>query len=176
MRGVCAVLFAALLSTTCQPPAAFPVAVTFVGPVDLEVGAGVRYQGVRVGEVVEVSLRQPSPTEPALVELSLSIEDPGVTLREADVFEIVSDGLLGENYVRVTAAADTSQPLPPGATVVGLPPFVTRVRESMSNALASLADLAWQKSDAMLDALARSAEAEEEEEEEEEEAEEETPP
>ncbi len=168
MRGVCAVLFAALLSTACQPPTAFPLAVTFVGPVDLEVGAEVRYQGVQVGEVVEVSLRQPSPREPARVELSLLIEDPNVTLREADVFEIVSGGLLGDSYVRVTAAAEASQPLAPGATVAGLSPFVTRVRESTLDVLDALTDLAVQKRDALLDALARSAEAEEEEEEKEE--------
>ena len=65
MTDVRAILFVALLSTACQPPAAFPVAVTFVGPVDLEVGAAVRYQGVPVGEVVEVSLRQPSPMVPS---------------------------------------------------------------------------------------------------------------
>ena len=76
MTGLRAILFAALLSTACQPPAAFPVSVTFIGPVDVEVGAAVRYQGVAVGEVVGVSLRQPSPRQPALVELSLGIEDP----------------------------------------------------------------------------------------------------
>ena len=170
MRALLAILIAALLSTGCQPSTAFPVAVTFVGPVDLEVGAEVRYQGVQVGEVVEVSLRQPSPREPARVELSLLIEDPNVTLREADVFEIVSGGLLGDSYVRVTAAAEASQPLAPGATVAGLSPFVTRVRESTLDVLDALTDLAVQKRDALLDALARSAEAEEEEEEEEEEA------
>jgi ABC-type transporter Mla subunit MlaD len=117
-----------------------------------------------VGEVEKVSLRQPSPREPARVELALLIEDPKITLREADVFEIVSDGLLGDSYVRVTAAAETSEPLSPGATVAGRSPFVSRVLESTSNALDALADLAKQSRDAMLDALARAAEAEAEEE------------
>lgn len=163
-RALHAIFIAALLATGCQPSAAFPVTVTFVGPVELEVGADVRYQGVRVGEVEKVSLRQPSPREPARVELALLIEDPKITLREADVFEIVSDGLLGDSYVRVTAAAETSEPLSPGATVAGRSPFVSRVLESTSNALDALADLAKQSRDAMLDALARAAEAEAEEE------------
>jgi len=156
-----AALVAALLLTACPPgKAPFALKATFVGPVELETGAEVRYQGVRVGEVDGVSLRQDSPEQPARVELSLRIEDPNVTLREADVFEITSDGMLGEDYVRITAAAEPSEPLASGATVTGLPPFVTRVRESTSEVLDSLAELAKQQRDALLRSISRESELE----------------
>jgi len=151
---------ALLLLVACGPPP-FQMSVTFVGPVELEPGAEVRYQGVQVGEVAAVALRQDAREQPALVEVSLTITDPGITLREKDLFEIVTDGLLGEEYVRVTPATETSRPIEQGASVAGLPPFVTRVRESMAGALDSLGTLAQDQSDALLEALAGSADEEE---------------
>lgn len=134
----------ALLIVACVEPA-FRLTVTFPGPVEVETGAEVRYQGVWVGSVSEIALRQPSATEPALVEISLEIDDAELTLREADVFEIVSDGLLGDSYVRITPAPEASPALAPGATVAGLSPLATRVRESAADALEALAELAKQK-------------------------------
>lgn len=169
-----ALVVPALFALACPAPdSGFPLAVTFAGRVELEPGAEVRYQEVPVGQVTGMSLRQAEPDQPALVELALRIDDPNVTLRRKDVFEIVSDAALGESYVRVTAAPGTSEPLEAGQTVSGLPPFVTRVRESTSEVLDSLADLAKHKSDALLDALERSASSQSEQGEA---AEEETPP
>lgn len=127
----------------CNPspsPTRFELAVTFAGRLQIEPGADVRYQGVRVGEVTLVSLRQARPNRPAFVQLSLAI-DPSVTLREGDDFEVTSDGS-GPQYVRVTPSPDPSPPLVAGTTVTGTPPFVTEVRESVRGALKSLTDFA----------------------------------
>lgn len=160
-RPALGLLGIALALAACEAPVfrgcaepAFRMSVTFVGPLDVEPGADVRYQGVRVGTVERVSLQQPAPDRPARVQLSLVIEDASITLRESDLFEAVTDGLLGADYVRVTPSPGSSPPLAPGATVAGLPPFVTRVRDSTTQALDTLGDLARQKSEAVLEALA----------------------
>ena len=152
-RIACAIGTAALLLSGCALEPPFELAVTFVGPLEIEAGAGVRYQGVIVGKVAAVSLRQPAPEQPALVELSLSIHDRSITLREADLFEVVSDGLLGENYVRVTAGRESSEPLASGSTVGGRAPFLTRVLESAEQTLGDLGELAREQRDEWLDAL-----------------------
>ena len=152
VRSIAALLAVGLAACAAEPP--FQLTVTFVGEVELEVGAEVRYQGVPVGEVDGIALRQSEPNRPAKVEIALSIDDPAVTLRASDVFEVASDGLIGENFVRVTPGPEPSRPLEPGETVAGLPPFVTRVKESMAEALDSLGTLAQDQSDALLEALA----------------------
>ena len=144
-----------LFGCAVKPP--FELAVRFAGAFEIEAGAEVRYQGVLVGKVEAVSLRQTAPEQPALVELSLSIYDRNITLREGDVFEIVSDGLLGDDYVRVTAGREPSEPLASGSTVAGRAPFLTRVLESADEALGSLGELAREQRDEWLDALREAA-------------------
>lgn len=147
----------AALALACGP-ATPDVRVTWREPVDIEVGAGVRYQGVSIGEVVSVSLLQTVSTSPAQVELGLRIDDAAVTLRADDVFEIASDGLMGDTYVAITPAPGPSDPLPRGAHVVGTPALATRMRESADAVIQSLGDMAREKTDALIDAWARAEE------------------
>lgn len=147
----------ALLLFACVEEPPFELAVTFVGPLEIQAGAEVRYQGVTVGKVDAISLRQPEPQQPALVELSLSIHDRDITLREGDLFEVVSDGLLGDDYVRVTAARKPSAPLASGSTIGGRAPFLTRVLESADQALGSLGELAREQRDEWIDAVREAA-------------------
>ena len=154
--GIAAIVAIGLLACERPPEGLW---VRFPGPVDLEVGAAVRYQGVPVGEVTSVTLQQETPASPAVVEVGIHVESPGITLRAADVFEIESDGLLGENYVAITAATQASEPLPPGARIDGTPPLSVRVREGAHDAIESLSDFAREQTDALIEALAEAEEA-----------------
>jgi ABC-type transporter Mla subunit MlaD len=145
------------LALTCGPGAP-DLSVTWREPVEIEIGAEVRYQGVPIGEVVSVSLLQAASTSPARVELGLRIDDAAVTLRADDVFEIASDGLMGDAYVAVTPAPGPSDPLPRGARVVGTPALATRMRESADAVIQSLGDMAREKTDELIDAWARAEE------------------
>lgn len=144
----------ATLALACGP-APPDVRVVWQERVQVEVGAEVRYQGVPIGEVTDVSLLQPESSEPARVEVALRIDDPDVTLRQDDTFEIISGGLTGASYVAITPASDASQPLPPGARVNGTPALVTRMRESVDAVVDSLEELAREKADALLESWTR---------------------
>jgi hypothetical protein len=144
-----AMLAAALLGVACGDPP-FRMTVAFRGPLELEAGAEVRYNGVPIGRVEAVELYQPEATDPAAVEVVLAIDDPEVTLREADVFEVVSGTLLDDAHLRVTPSQEPSPPLERGARVAGLPPLVTRVRDSTAETLDLLIDLVKQKRDELL--------------------------
>jgi ABC-type transporter Mla subunit MlaD len=147
----------AVLTLACGP-ATPDVRVSWGEPVEIEVGAAVRYRGVPIGEVVSVALLQSEATSPAQVELGLRIDDASVTLRADDVFEISSDGLLGDRYVAITPAPGPSEPLPRGARVVGTPALATRMRESADAVMQSLGEMAREKTDALIDAWARAEE------------------
>jgi len=138
--------------TSCGPPP-LTFTVTFPGEATLEAGAVIRYQGVDVGEVSEVGLGQADPERPAQVEVVCKIEDPEITIRRDDLFEIASDGLLGEDYLRITPIPEASPAIEPGSTVAGVPPLVTRVRESAEETLDSLESFAKEKAGSWLEAL-----------------------
>lgn len=121
-----------------EPP--YTISVTFPGPLDIERGASVRYQGIEVGEVAAVELRQPSADAPAIVELTLEIDDRKIALREADVFEVKTDGLMGDDYVSISAADEPSEPLASGSRIAGTPPLTTRLRDSAGDALERFGD------------------------------------
>jgi ABC-type transporter Mla subunit MlaD len=133
---------------------ALRVHVAFPEGAGIEAGAPVRYHGVAVGEVENVSLRQSSPLEPALVQLTLEVSSSEVTLREADRFHIKAEG--GRAFVLVVPSPEPSPPLVSGASVVGVPPLVTRVEESVGSAIDSLAELV---SEAAREALAELSES-----------------
>ena len=141
------------LSTLACGPPPFQFTVTFPGEATLEVGAPIRYQGVDVGRVTGIQLGQSDPERPARVEIRCAIDDPEVTVRRDDLIEIASDGLLGENYLRITPTPEPSPAVPPGSTVAGVPPLVTRVRESAEETLESLESFARDKAGEFLDAL-----------------------
>jgi ABC-type transporter Mla subunit MlaD len=120
----------------------FVVFVTFPGPVEVERGANVVYQGVVVGEVDAVSLVQRTPDEPAQVRVTVSISDPHVTLREGDRFQISSESMLGSHVLEIVPSEARSTPLRSGATVAGVPPVVTRMEETVESFVDSLSELA----------------------------------
>jgi ABC-type transporter Mla subunit MlaD len=141
----------------CGPPP-FTFTVTFPGEASLEPGAVIRYQGVDVGEVTAVALRQSDPERAARVEVICAIEAPEITIRRDDLIEIASDGLLGEDYLRITPIPESSPAIEPGSVVAGIPPFVTRVRESAEATLDSLESFAKEQAGSLLDALSGDSE------------------
>ncbi len=120
----------------------FVLFVTFPGPVEVERGANVVYQGVVVGEVDAVSLLQRTPDEPAQVRLTVSISEPNVTLREGDRFQVSSESMLGGNVLEIVPSEASSTPLRSGATVAGVPPMVTRMEKTVESFVESLSELA----------------------------------
>ena len=136
----------------------FELEVRFPGKVEIEPGALVVYQGIEIGEVLATTLSQADPSTPAEVTLRLGITDREITLREKDTFEVVSGGLLSDRIVRVTPFVGESAPLAPGATVVGVPPLVTRMTDSLAEAVDSISELAAEKAQEALDMLAESLE------------------
>ena len=141
----------------CGPPD-FTLHVTFPEPVDIDEGARVMYQGIAVGRVECIALRQEAPDEPALVEITLSISDPEVTIREADRIHLTAQGVPGTASVQIQPSPELSPPLEPGATVTGIPPLVTRVQQSLGAAIDALGELASEKAREVLERLADSLE------------------
>jgi ABC-type transporter Mla subunit MlaD len=148
-------LFANVLALACFGPA-LEIHVSFVGPVEIEEGSPVIYQGVEIGRVSAISLSQESPQRPANVTLTLAITSSDVRLREGDRFEISSAGLLRDNVVRVTPAPEESPPLANGATVAGVPPVVTRLTESLGSAVDAVSEAASEKARRALEVIAES--------------------
>lgn len=132
-----AMLFATVLA--CGPPP-FVLHVTFQGEVDVVEGAPVVYEGVAIGEVADVALRQADPGRRALVAVTLEIDDPQVTLREHDRFHLGS--LRGVPVVEIVPVATASVPLASGAVVAGEPPLVTQMYETLGAAIESIGDIA----------------------------------
>lgn len=139
--------FPVVLLLGCGPPP-FVVHVTFSGEVDLESGAAVVYQGVRIGEVDEIALRQDDPGQGALVAVTLHIEDPEVVLRAGDRFLLAE--LRGVPVVEIVPAPGQSQPLVSGAVVVGEPPLVTKLYDTLGEAIETIGEAA---AEAIEDAL-----------------------
>lgn len=146
-------LLLAVLALACGRPA-FELSVIFAGPLEIEEGAEVRYQGVAIGSVRQVALVQPDPEQPARVELQVAIHDPEVTLREGDLFEITSDGLVGDAYLRITPSQQPSPPLEEGTQVVGVSPLATRVVDTAQKALEKLGRVAREQAELLVDQIA----------------------
>ncbi len=134
----------------CGPPP-FRVHVTWLDEVEIEAGAPVVYAGVRVGSVERVSLQQPDANRPARVAVTLAIQERGVTLRSKDRFHLGS--LKGQPAVEIHPWPEPSQALADGATVVGVPPLLTRVEERLGEAIDSLGDAALDAVEKALEAL-----------------------
>lgn len=131
----------------------FHLTVTFPDSPPLEVGSLVRYQGVPVGGITEVTLVQGSPDQPGQVELGVVIDESEIVLRQGDVFEVASDGVTGDSYLRIIPAEQTSPPLAAGARVAGRPPLADRVVETTEEALARLGVLARKQADLLVESL-----------------------
>jgi ABC-type transporter Mla subunit MlaD len=143
-----AVLSCAWLACGPPPP---QVHVTWDEPVDLVVGSPVNYQGLRIGTVSRVALQQPDPEGPARVTVTISVEEPDVTLRRSDRFHLSSSG--GVAAVEVRPWQAPSEPLPDGAVVAGVPPLMSRVEDQVDEVLESLGTAALEAIDAAIDAL-----------------------
>lgn len=127
------------LVAACGPPP-FVVHVVYPGEVDVECGSPVIYEGVRIGEVGSVVLRQDDPGRRAQVEVTLEIDDPGVVLREQDRFQL--SHLRGVAIVEVSPSPDESRPIAAGGRVAGVPPLVTQIESTLDAAIESITDLA----------------------------------
>ena len=145
-----AMLAGMLVIVSCGPPP-FVVHVTFPGEVEVARGAPVIYEGVKVGHVESVALRQDVPTRPAQIALTLSIVDRALVLRADDRFHMAT--LRGVPIVRVEPSLESSEPLAPGATVAGVPPLVTRMEASLGEAIESIGAVVLEAAEAALEAL-----------------------
>ena len=154
---VSATLVGLLCFAACGEPD-FVVHVVFPGSVGIEEEAPVLYQGLVIGRVKTISLRQESPERPARIQLTLAISDPRVTLREQDAFHVTSDISLDERSLRIVPSPEPSPPLESGATVAGVPPLVTRVGESVDAAVEALTELAAETAQQVLDDISKSLE------------------
>ncbi len=120
----------------CGPPP-FLVHVTYPDEVDVEHGSPVIYQGVKVGHVQGIALRQDEPRQAAVIEVTLAVTEPSVVLRERDRFHLASHQ--GVAVVEVEPWPETSPPLASGRTLAGVPTLVTRVEDSIGAAIESIA-------------------------------------
>jgi ABC-type transporter Mla subunit MlaD len=144
------ILLACLAVVGCGPPP-FVVHVTWAEKIELVRGSAVIYEGVKIGQVENVSLRQDDPQRAALIAVSLEITDRDVKLRSADRFHLAS--LRGVPIVEIEPSRESSSLLAPGATVAGVPPFVTRVEQQLGAAVESIGDLAIEAVEEALEAL-----------------------
>jgi ABC-type transporter Mla subunit MlaD len=142
----------------CGPPP-FVVHVLFPGEVEVERGTPVLYQGIVVGEVASVGLRQESPRSPAQIAVSLEISDRAVILRRSDRFHLSEHR--GLRVVEIAPVAEPSPPLLTGATVAGVPPLVTRAEASIAAAIESLGAIVLDRLEGVLDELSPPPEPEE---------------
>jgi ABC-type transporter Mla subunit MlaD len=137
-RGGCVAALLAILA--CSEPAQ-RLEVSFPGPVEIQEGAEVLYQGVPVGRVEAVSLHQPAPEQPAQVILRLAITDGSVAIREADSIALEGGGLLSDARVEIAASPTDSPVLRDGARVAGTPPWAQRLQRGVGEALGALRSL-----------------------------------
>ena len=131
-RLFAALLAALLFGVACGPPP-FVVHVTFPGEIDVQEGAHVVYEGIVVGQVERIALRQEDPRRAALVELTLEIDDPAIQLRTADRFHLASRR--GVTVVEIEPAVRSSPPLADGASVPGVPPVISRIEGEIERAI-----------------------------------------
>ena len=112
----------------------------YPGEVEVTRGSPVVYEGVQIGEVASVVLRHADPTQRARIDVTLEIDEPAVVLRDGDLFHL--SHLRGVPIVEVSPTSNESQPITSGARVVGVPPLVTQIEETLNAALQSIGDLA----------------------------------
>jgi hypothetical protein len=143
MRAVAAMSgLVVLVFCACGPPP-FVVRVTYPGTypgdVDVERGSPVLYQGVQIGRVHSIALRQEEPREAAVIEVTLEVNEPAVVLREDDRFHLATHR--GLSVIEIEPWPERSPPLPAGSRVAGVPRLVTRVEDSVGAAIESIGEL-----------------------------------
>lgn len=96
--------------------------VVFADAPQLKAGAKVCYLGVPVGEVESISLRGAESEAASQVVARIALRPGDYQVRQRDRFRVLSEGLLGDNYIDIVPTESQSSPLPLGATVQGEPP------------------------------------------------------
>lgn len=134
----------------CGPPP-FLVHVKWLQEVSVREGDAVIYEGLPVGHVEQVKLRQEHPDQAAVVTVSLAITDADIKLRAGDRFH--QDTLGGVPVVEVQPALRPSPPLPDGATVEGVSPTMTRIEEEIDDAIEALGNAAIEAIEEAIDSL-----------------------
>lgn len=150
LRRAGASVAVAIFLAGCGPPP-FVVHVTWLQEVSVHEGDAVIYQGLPVGHVEELSLRQPDPDQPAVVTVTLAITDPQIRLRSADRFH--QESLDGAPVVAVEPARRPSPALPDGSTVVGVAPMMTRIEAEIGEAIEALGNSAIESIEEAIDSL-----------------------
>ena len=79
----------------------------------LEIGAQVKYNGVRVGQVSEIKIASKNVNK-VLVTLEL---EPGVPVKKDTKAVLTGMGITGLKFVELTGGTDATEPVPPGGTV-----------------------------------------------------------
>jgi phospholipid/cholesterol/gamma-HCH transport system substrate-binding protein len=93
----------------------YPVQAVFRQVDGLVEGNPVRYAGVEVGKIIQVTVTP----QGVLVKMQLR---PGVTIPEGSKFTISSQGLLGEKYIEIIPNPNTNRYLGAGDQVTGVDP------------------------------------------------------
>jgi len=84
--------------------------ISFQGSVTgLGIGGDVRYRGIRVGEVVDISI---DPADPARVQTLVEI-DGSVPIRQGDVAKLTAQGITGLAFINIQGALAKNAPLTP---------------------------------------------------------------
>lgn len=129
----------------------YPVQAVFNQVNGLKEGNVVRYAGVDVGRIKEVEIL------PQGIKITMMM-NPGVKIPEGSKFIIGADGLMGEKYVNISPASQSSGFLPPhaivrGEEVQGLDELIA----SSDKVLAEIHDLVKSLNDIMGDEKAKAA-------------------
>jgi ABC-type transporter Mla subunit MlaD len=96
--------------------------VVFTDALQLKRGSQVCYAGVPVGKVEAMSLRDSGSGGPSQVVVTIALKPGNYRVREGDRFQVLSAGLLGENYINIVPASPAGSPLSAGATIQGETP------------------------------------------------------
>jgi ABC-type transporter Mla subunit MlaD len=79
----------------------FSFIVQFAQAPGLKAGDEVRCLGVPVGKVESIKIEQPRGSASPLLDVSVSLNDDAVRVRQNDSFRVATTGLLGEAYLEM---------------------------------------------------------------------------
>ena len=97
----------------------FSFIVQFAQAPGLKAGDEVRCLGVPVGKVESIKIEQPRGSASPLLDVSVSLNDDAVRVRQNNSFRVATTGLLGEAYLEMDPGKGDSAPIADGATVAG---------------------------------------------------------
>lgn len=106
-----AMVFVAGTNLFQRPRNVYTLRTKFAG--GIEAGSPVRYAGMKVGRVEKLSF---DPDDPARAVVTVTV-DPQTPVRKDSTAKITSLGMLGENYVEISAGSKEAEPLPSGSEI-----------------------------------------------------------